>query len=288
MQTPLHKRFSKDAPFPFDMTYKARKQPQQELPDHTHDWCELVYVYEGSGTFFIDTIFYDMLPGDLFIIPGNCIHRAYPDAEHPVNSTAIFFHPAFIQPLMGTGDHVSLLSCMEHVKRHRSFKLAVSHANQVALVGIIEHIHQEYISTELGAHYAVQLHLHRLLLQVNRMIGTIGAARGAESAAASEWLKSILLYIDTNLQEDLRLSSLCRRAAITPAHFSRVFKQSTGMTPTDYVNAKRIMLAKERLATTTDSILDIAESCGFESSSYFHKLFKKQTGKTPLVYRRRG
>jgi AraC-like DNA-binding protein len=58
------------------------------------------------------------------------------------------------------------------------------------------------------------------------------------------------------------------------------------MNVTDYVNAKRISLAKERLLESDDSVSLIAERCGFESLPHFHRIFKKITGQTPGAYKR--
>jgi AraC-like DNA-binding protein len=100
-------------------------------------------------------------------------------------------------------------------------------------------------------------------------------------------MQPILQYIDLHHTEPgLSLSDLAARVAVSSAHFSRVFKQLTGMNVTDYVNAKRIVTAKELLATTPGGIERIAERCGFESLPHFHRLFKKLAGTTPGAYRR--
>jgi AraC-like DNA-binding protein len=80
-----------------------------------------------------------------------------------------------------------------------------------------------------------------------------------------------LQYIDKNPRADLRLSALCKYVSISPAHFSRTFKQFVGLNVTDFVVAKRIALAKERMLLTDDSIQQIAFGCGFESLPYFYK-----------------
>ena len=83
---PFRKPFFGDPAFPFEMVHRATKYPQFELPDHLHDRCEIVYVHSGRGTFFIDDTLYEKAPGDLFLIPGDTIHRAFPDADDPIVS----------------------------------------------------------------------------------------------------------------------------------------------------------------------------------------------------------
>lgn len=69
------------------------------------------------------------------------------------------------------------------------------------------------------------------------------------------------------------------------SHFSRVFKQLTGMNVTDYVNVKRLVRAKELLLSTDDNVETIALACGFQGMGHFYQTFKKLTGLTPRAYR---
>ncbi|MGP3786331.1 cupin domain-containing protein [Paenibacillus sp. 1A_MP2] len=88
--------------------------PQNELPDHLHDWHEIIYVYRGKGTIFIDTGLEDMQEGDLFIIPGSTVHRALPDAGNPVTSSALFFSPGLLASTAG-GSASAMLSHLNAV-----------------------------------------------------------------------------------------------------------------------------------------------------------------------------
>lgn len=78
---PIRKHFDNELPFSLLLDYKETKSPQRELPDHQHDWYEFIYVYGGKGTFFIDQTFYEMRQGDVIVVPGNTVHRGFPDKE---------------------------------------------------------------------------------------------------------------------------------------------------------------------------------------------------------------
>ncbi|MCC3372008.1 AraC family transcriptional regulator [Cohnella sp. REN36] len=284
---PLRKHFENGDRFPFRLVYQDTKSPQHELPDHLHDGFELIYVYAGKGVLFVNHAFYDMCPGDLFLIPGNTIHRAFPDTITPVTSTAIFFGRSLIRPT-DLGEAYSPLRCFDYAKKRRRYKLETAGPDREAIVRLIEAMQEELLGRQTGYRHSIMLRLHDLLLTLNRMSVSDAGENGGDAGLEPTWMRETLAFIDENVAApELKLSGLSRRASITPSHFSRVFKQLTGMTVTDYVAAKRIMAAKELLTLTDENISSICGRCGFESESYFYKTFKSLTGMTPSVYKRR-
>jgi AraC-like DNA-binding protein len=279
---PYRKRFDAGTAFPFACVYRDTKTAQAELPDHIHDWYELVYVYNGKGTFFIDQTIYSAQTGDIFLIPGNTIHRSFPDSEHPKTSTALFFNPALVHtpPL---GDSFTYLRCFEQADRYKSYKLSATADEQAELEALIEAIRAEEQGQQRGYRQAVLTHLQRILLLLGRRAA---APEPTQAAWAPGWMTGALTYIDEHPAEQLGLSQLAERANVTAAHFSRVFKKLTGMNVTEYVTTKRILRARKLLIATEANVADIAESCGFESVPHFHRMFKKLTGMTPSQYKK--
>ncbi|NMO95835.1 AraC family transcriptional regulator [Paenibacillus lemnae] len=281
----MDKKFDDNGRYPYHLVYQDTKSPQRELPDHVHNWFELVYVHHGQGVFFINQTFYDMNEGSLFLIPGDTIHRAFPDADAPVTSSAIFFNASWIRQGEQESDF-SVLRCFELAARNNRYRLSLSNEARVLIVKHLQFMHEEQLQQKPGYRQATFLHLQQFLLFMTRHMLDQNKDQVPTSASQPLWMKESLQYIDRNLSADLRLASLCKKASVTPSHFSRVFRQLTGMTLTDYVVAKRVVYAKELLIRTDDTSHDIAVQCGFESSSYFFKVFKKLTGVTPLHYRK--
>jgi AraC family transcriptional regulator len=92
-------------------------------------------------------------------------------------------------------------------------------------------------------------------------------------------------YINNHLTRSIKLEDLAAYLGISQFHFSRLFKQSTGISPHQYVMQQRIELAKELLKKADRSIADIALDCGFNSQSHLGKYFRQITGMTPKAYR---
>ena len=106
-----------------------------------------------------------------------------------------------------------------------------------------------------------------------------------EGGLPKRQLQKVLDYIDTNLDQNIKLSDLAELLKLSQFHFSRLFKQSIGISPYQYLIKQRIELAKKLLKKTDKFIIDIAFICGFNSHSHLSKKFREFTGMTPKAYR---
>ncbi len=98
-------------------------------------------------------------------------------------------------------------------------------------------------------------------------------------------LKSAIDYIGDNLQKDLTLPEIAGAAHMSPYHFSRLFKESTRLTPHQYVIERRVQRAKELLSSSTLSTAEIALSCGFANQSHLNRHVKRLFGVNPKTLR---
>lgn len=99
-------------------------------------------------------------------------------------------------------------------------------------------------------------------------------------------LKTIHQFLDDNYQRKIELSEVAALSNLTNAAFCRYFKRMTKLTFTEFVNHYRIDRAKN-LLRQDNNITETCFQCGFESISYFNKIFKKVTGVNPLAFKKR-
>ncbi|MEW6497227.1 MAG: AraC family transcriptional regulator [Cyanobacteriota bacterium] len=98
-------------------------------------------------------------------------------------------------------------------------------------------------------------------------------------------LRLVIEYIKDNLERDLRLAQMAAFVGMSPYHFARLFKLSTGQSPHQYVTHYRIECAKQLLANTDLAITEIAYRVGFSSPSHLTRVFRQYTSITPKAYR---
>jgi AraC family transcriptional regulator len=126
--------------------------------------------------------------------------------------------------------------------------------------------------------------------QLSMALGAYLAGRYAQPSTKPEYpkpelpqakLRDVRDHIRANLANDLSVFELAKIARLSPFHFSRLFKNSVGLTPCQYVIRERIQEGARMLRTGQDTIAEIALAVGFSSQSHFSDVFRKITGSTP-------
>ena len=99
-------------------------------------------------------------------------------------------------------------------------------------------------------------------------------------------IENIKKYVESNLEYDLSISDVASLYFYSEVYLGRLFKESVGKSFKEYVNSMRIKRAKELLLSEM-SVIEIAERVGYNNVTYFNRVFKSETGVTPLEYRKR-
>lgn len=115
------------------------------------------------------------------------------------------------------------------------------------------------------------------------MSAVAGTHREDEADRLADHVRS---YLDKNYSSKITTKELSRQFGLVPSYFSMLFRQSQGISPSDYLNDIRIRKAKELLVKEEKmTVKEVAELVGFTDQLYFSKVFKKETGKTPSGFR---
>ena len=127
----------------------------------------------------------------------------------------------------------------------------------------------------LLAAFAIQFsdYLNRLLIE--------------ESHAEPDVVVKAKHYINANLDETVSLEAVSEHVGVTTFYFCKIFKQSTGMTLTEFVNRRRVERAKQKLLNPQNRVAEIAFDVGYQSLSQFNRSFLRYVGVSPSRYRER-
>ena len=109
---------------------------------------------------------------------------------------------------------------------------------------------------------------------------------GAERQTSDSPAARVLSYISKNYGKRMSNADIAREFNYHPNHLNRIIKAHTGKTLQDYMIYYRVKVSKRLLASTTLTVTEISEECGFSTPSYFSEIFLREEGVTPREYRR--
>jgi AraC-like DNA-binding protein len=94
-------------------------------------------------------------------------------------------------------------------------------------------------------------------------------------------------FLAENLERGPRLKELAGHIPLSVSHFSRLFKESFGITPHMHIMRLKLKAAQQRMLFTNDALSQIALSCGLSDQAHLSKVFRRCVGETPSAWRRR-
>lgn len=144
-----------------------------------------------------------------------------------------------------------------------------------------------YFETRVLAqqHYAAAVNLLSIFAQ--HLAALSNQVMVQESAAEAPVVTRARAYIAEHYAEPLKLGQVARAVNLSAYYFCKVFKQSTGLTLTDYLARQRIEIVKQTLLNPHVRISEAAYAAGFQSLSQFNRMFRRITGEAPRTYRER-
>jgi AraC family transcriptional regulator len=99
-------------------------------------------------------------------------------------------------------------------------------------------------------------------------------------------LRRVKEFIQAKIEDELTLSDIAQSVGLSTAHFSEMFRKSTGYTPYQFLLRCRTERAKEILRKAELRVLDVAVACGFKTQQHFARVFRQLCGASPTEYRR--
>lgn len=227
---------------------------------------------------------FDFLPGESIILPADetmCIDFPEATAHTPTRCLAMSISEEKIRNVIQVlNEKHPRIEGKEWAFMDYNFHFTNELAIHQILQRLIFLFTEQHPSRDMFADFMLQELIIRLLQSENHKIYN----EQSMSLQSSDRLAFIIQYIRQHLAEPLSIEELSKKAYMSESNFHRVFKSEMGVSPIEFINNERIKLASSLLHNSEKKIKDIYLECGFNSLSYFVRLFKKKKRLSPKAY----
>lgn len=239
---------------------RAVHPPGHKVDWHSHPIHEIVYYQSGTGTTDFGRNRYRYESRTFAVLPPNGKHNERSDTQTDV----MFF-------------------CFEFDSGVHTLTPGLYRDHTGGVFYWIDQLHRELACRKDYCDDAVNCYLGLLLIEVLRLTGEKSAH------TPNRQTQYAVRYIEQYYNQKIQLNQLADICGYSPDHFRHVFKEETGMTPTQYIRQIRIDKSKQMIREQGDkNLTSIALDCGFASLSQFGSVFRQLTGQSPSDFGKRA
>lgn len=256
---------------------------------HWHTALEIDYV--ASGTLCLQTPEHSFLlqPGDAIFLNTQVIHDARSQEDGKTcRLYAQMFDSVFLSGMYGSRLERSYLQPILDCAPLDAWVFRADNPSDFPAISAILKLIRLNQDEGFGGEFRIRSALSELwclLLQATGGFRSANLPSGSQ-IADSERLRSMVSFVHAHYMEDITVRDIADSAGISVRGCSRCFQRAIGASPLAFLNKHRLRIAAQMLKSTNSSVLEISESCGFSSVSYFGKAFREMFGCTPLQYRK--
>jgi len=249
-----------------------------EFKWHYHPEYELTYIVSGSGYRIVGNSHEHFASGDLVLLGSNLPHTWWGKNEDGSRSEAIViqFSNEFIEPFLRLNEGHAIKALLESAAKGLRFE------SDDALVDKLVSIGQTKEMDSI-------LSLLSILQDLTEKSGSNLCPDAYHNVISKKFetrINKVCTYIQNHYSERISLQQVSELVFMTESNFCKFFKKATSTTFSDYVNDLRINEACHLLIYSEDNISKIAQDCGFESLSYFNRVFLKKKRIKPSLFRK--
>ncbi len=268
--------------FPFKM-YKASGEGMIDGGFYPESMA-IMEVVDGSVSVEIGTETVCASIGEFIFVPSGLVYRVTA-AEGVASLRAMVFDSSIIEVNMENFD--TEIFYMFYVQsRNKITVFGKEHPIYEALVYSMNESYDEYVSKDVCYKLPIRANIYLIMTALLRYY--CGSKDELDRMIYHNVmrLKPVIDYIAEHYGEKIYIETLSDMITVSPDYFTKMFKDSIGKTPIDYINGIRINKALELLSSDDVPVNEIADIIGFSNPNYFHKIFKQYMNTSPLAYRK--
>lgn len=251
---------------------------------HWHTECEIQYLLAGNRSVFIEDKTSFMNAGSLLIVDSKQIHRTTSNKEFYHDRILLLVEKEKFEKVAKT-----IGFDLNHFFAKHSGVIQIPISDRKYIEDILSNISREIMDKEEGFEIIVQTKILELWIYIKRLKKNGMKLCEVHTNTSEKYQVAYVVaeYIKKNYSEPISLDELANRFFVDKYYLSRMFKDATGFNINEFLNIERIQQAQRLLEDSTLSIENICKVVGYNNTTYFSKVFKKQIETTPLKYRKK-
>ena len=266
--------------------YSFAKPSVRPWRGHHHTELEISLVRQGSGVFTVGKKVYDIAPGDVFLFGTHEEHYITGISEgDDMKLMNIHFEPRFIWASSGEMFDAKYFKIFFDRSPNFENRLDRSNPATAEIRRLLDEIEEEATARSSEYELMIKVKLLTILVLLIRDYDYVSARENYTETSKYAQISRAMKFLDDNISEEFTLEDLAGQANLNRTYFITLFKKLNGVTPWEYITARRVELAKTYLREGRMSVLQVATACGFNNASNFNRAFKKVTGQPPSAYR---
>ncbi len=245
---------------------------------HFHNCVEIGRVYEGSYQFYVEDTCFTLNKGDVFLLSPYTMHISLPDTADSVCEYLYLLPEILLKDFFPERIPDVLLPY-----QFQNFPILFSSAEHPCVCDITAEILSVLRNKAVNYDIAVKGLTMSLMSELSHSLPEHPLRNAGNKVLP--FLTPAFRYINQHYDAHLSIDELAQMCHCSTSYFQKLFKQSTGTSPTSYIQKVRLSKACDLLHSTEDSILAIALSVGFQSVSNFNRQFQNLYHQTPRQWR---
>ena len=255
--------------------FHLRSQRAEKVDFHYHEFCKILLLVSGEGSYFVDGKRYSISSGDIILIGSRSVHKPELAEDTPYERIIIYVSPEYLQKM--SEEDCDLLSLFSGEKGH---VLRLKENRRKTVFSLASQLERDLSRAGFGRAVLSQADLLHLCVELGRSMEDSPADLPRPSVPRNRRVLEIMEYLDANLAEEIDIEQLAERFFISKYYMMRLFQKETGTTIYAYLTQRRLLRARE-LMNSGMRALEASLACGFHSYSSFTRAYGKYFGTTP-------
>lgn len=258
---------------------------ESSVPWHWHEDLEIIWVVSGSIKVSVNTTVQTVNQSQGIFINAGLLHAVQANSKEEGILKSVVFHPR----LIGSIDSIYWQNYIEPIIQNKDLPYILLEQFthwQNTILELSASVWNRLYNGENGYEIYVRNELSEIIFMILANHFICETKPNFRSLRNADRIKTMLGYIHRHFSEDITIADLTKEALISESEVLRCFHNTIRTTPNQYLKQYRIQKACRMLLETDMTSIAIAFECGFQSGSYFTKIFREQMGCTPLNYRK--